>query len=89
MENVVSDLETLAQGAEVIENRVLLPFLVRKLQNSKSFKDDNGVPEAWNEFDLSTFQLIVQNLDKHNTGAINWRHLATYLCLLKSPIPKQ
>jgi hypothetical protein len=28
----------------------------------------------------------VRNLDKKNSGYIDWRVLATFLCLLKSPI---
>lgn len=48
--------------------------------------DECGLPEEWKDFTEYNFQTIVRNLDKQNTGYINWKVLATYLCLLKSPI---
>ncbi len=85
----MSDFRTLANGETLIENRVLIAFFNRKLQNSRSYKDDNSLPEEWDSFDISTFHKIVQNLDKKNTGSIDWKQLATYLCLLQSKVPDQ
>ena len=36
--------------------------------------------------DMYDYQSILRNLDKQNTGFINWRQLATYIILLTSPI---
>lgn len=49
--------------------------------------DESGLPEQWRSFTEYDFQTIVRNLDKYNHGMINWKLLATYICLLMTPIP--
>ena len=62
---------------------------MRRLENFKHIGDENGLPEEWKDFNEVKFQTMVRNLDRSNMGHINWKTLATYLCLLNSPIPNE
>ncbi len=70
-----------------IPNKLIVDLLVRKHENSKSMGDESGLPEQWRSFTEYDFQTIIRNLDKYNHGVINWKLLATYICLLMTPIP--
>ncbi len=70
-----------------IPNKNLVDYLVRKNEVSKTIGGENGFPEDWKQLNEYDFWVMVRNLDKLGHGFINWRLLATYLCLLKSPIP--
>jgi hypothetical protein len=45
------------------------------------------LPEEWKGFTEYSFWTLVRNLDKYNSGYVNWKTLATYLCLLESQLP--
>ena len=59
---------------------------MRRLENSRALGDQNGLPGQWNGFSEYDFQLVVRNLDKYNHGVVNWKQLATFICLLQSSI---
>ena len=40
-------------------------------------------------YDTYEFTQMIRNLDKYNTGVVNWRILATYIILLKSSLPTE
>jgi hypothetical protein len=69
-----------------VSNKSVIDLFVRKLENYINFGDECGLPGDWKEYTESTFQTITRNLDKYNTGYINWKVLATFICLLKSTI---
>lgn len=60
---------------------------MRKLENSKTIGDESALPEDWNTFTEYDFMTMIRNLDKYQTGSVNWKTLATLIILLKCPIP--
>ena len=70
-----------------MENSIFVDYFQRKLNNSANFGDENSLPDAWKNFSIHDFHVMIKNLDKHNTGAINWKHLATIITLLRSNLP--
>ena len=60
---------------------------MRKLENSKTLWDDGSLPEEWWTLKEYDFQNMVRNLDRAGAGVVNWRQLATFIILLKSPLP--
>jgi hypothetical protein len=91
LRTVVNELEELAkefgddQGG--IPNKQICELFLRKLENSKSLWDEGSLPEEWWTLREYDFQNIVRNLDRAGRGAVDWRQLATFLILLKSPLP--
>lgn len=82
--------EEVGNGTSQVPNKVIVDWFVRKLENAKSFGDDQSLPEDWkHNFTEFNFQTLARNLDKYNHGAINFKLLATCLCLLASPIPTE
>ena len=64
-----------------------MEYLVRKNENSKTLGGNNGLPHNWKDLTEYDFWTMVRNLDRQVQGCTNWKLLATYLCLLRSPIP--
>lgn len=60
---------------------------MRKLENSKTLGDEGSLPEDWRSFTEYDFWNMIRNLDKYNNGVINWKQLASFILLLKSPLP--
>lgn len=60
---------------------------MRKLENSKTLWDDGSLPEDWWTLKEYDFQNMVRNLDRSGLGVVNWRQLATFIILLRSPLP--
>lgn len=91
MKTLVNELEELAKqygdGNDGIPNKLVTDLLFRKLENSKSLWDDGSLPEDWWTLKEYDFQNMVRNLDKAGAGVVNWRQLATYIILLRSPLP--
>jgi hypothetical protein len=61
-------------------------LLVRKLENSGTLGDEGSLPEEWRSLTEYDFTQMIRNLDRYNTGVVNWKTLATYLILLKTPL---
>ena len=59
---------------------------MRKSKGKNTLGDVGGLPAAWNEFVRNDFERIVRNLDIYNSGSIDYKVLATYCILLKSPV---
>lgn len=91
MRTLVNELEELAKqfgdGHDGIPNKFVTDLLLRKLENSKSLWDEGSLPEDWWTLKEYDFQNMVRNLDKTGAGIVNWRQLATYIILLRSPLP--
>ena len=91
LQTVVSELEELAKefgdGEGGIPNKLVSDLFMRKLENSKTLWDDGSLPEEWWTLKEYDFQNIVRNLDRKNAGAVDWRQLATFIILLRSPLP--
>jgi len=91
LRTVVGELEELAkefgddQGG--IPNKQVCELFLRKLENSKSLWDEGSLPEEWWTLREYDFQNVARNLDRAGQGALDWRQLATFLILLKSPLP--
>jgi len=64
-------------------------LLLRKLEISKALWDDGCLPEEWWGMGEYDFQNMVRNLDRTGTGSVNWKQLATFIILLKSPLPSE
>jgi len=91
LKTLVIELEELAKqfgdGAGGIPDKVVTDLFMRKLENSKTLSDDGSLPEEWwnlREYDL---QNLVRNLDRSGSGVVSWRQLATFIVLLRSPLP--
>lgn len=88
---LVEEFEKLAaqygNGSHNIPNKVFVDLLVRKLQNSQSLGDEGSLPDEWRNYTEYDFQNMIRNLDKYNFGYIDWKFLATFIILLRSPIP--
>eukprot|EP00357_Protocruzia_adherens_P027850 CAMPEP_0115013962 /NCGR_PEP_ID=MMETSP0216-20121206/25754_1 /TAXON_ID=223996 /ORGANISM="Protocruzia adherens, Strain Boccale" /LENGTH=351 /DNA_ID=CAMNT_0002383529 /DNA_START=1 /DNA_END=1056 /DNA_ORIENTATION=- len=69
-----------------IDNDVLLEILARKTNTTKTFGEESGVPEEWQQFNASTHFQIIKNLDTDQNGNCDWRYLCTFICLLNSPV---
>jgi len=70
-----------------IPNRQVVDLFVRKSKNSASLVDIGGLPKSWNGLKQADFERMVRNLDINNSGAINYKFLATCCILLHSTIP--
>lgn len=67
----------------------LASLLFAKLRNSVHFGGyDTAMPACWNDLGLPDVVQILRNLDKANTGFVDWRVLFTCLALQRSQIPK-
>lgn len=66
-----------------------MDLLLRKLEISKALWDDGCLPEEWWGMVEYDFQNMVRNLDRTGTGSVNWKQLATFIILLKSPLPSE
>lgn len=90
--SLIDELEEIAQqqgssghgsgGVHTIPNKLVVDYFLRKLENSKSLGDESGLPDHWNSFTEYDLQKMVRNLDKYNHGSVNWKQLATFICLL-------
>ena len=93
LRNLVDELQELAKhnydGRGGIQNKVVVDLLLRKLEISKALWDDGCLPEEWWGLGEYDFQNIVRNLDRSGTGSVNWKQLATFIILLKSPLPSE
>lgn len=93
LRTLVGELEELAKhhgdGAGGIPNKVIIDLLMRKLEVSKTLWDDGSLPEEWWSLGEYDFQNMVRNLDRSGQGIINWKQLATFIILLKSPLPSE
>ena len=80
------ELKHASKGTDYILNEDAVKLLLRKLELSKKITGPTAVPKSWQDFSKATFVSAIRKLDQENTGKIQWRHLATYLCLLATPI---
>ena len=92
LRSLVTELEEIAlmhnpNGGSNIPNKVIVDFFVRKLENARSLGDESGLPDEWRNFSEYDFRPWGSNLDKYMHGYVNWKVLATFICLLQSPIP--
>lgn len=90
MKTLVNELEELARqhgDANVVPNKLITDLLLRKLENSKTLQDDGSLPEQWWTLKEYDFQNIVRNLDRTGQGVVSWKQLATYIILLRTPLP--
>lgn len=86
LRSLLEDLTLISGGEALISNELVVAFLMKKVNNSTKIGDGSSVPDEWKQFGMEDFQKITKNLDKYNTGKINWKILMTYICLLNSPI---
>lgn len=70
-----------------IPNKLIVDFFVRKLENARSLGDESSFPDEWKSFSEYDFQTMVRNLDKYMHGYVNWKVMATFICLLQSSVP--
>jgi len=56
------------------------------LKGQKCLGEVGGLPASWNAFCRNDFERLVRNLDIYNTGCIDFKTLATYCILLKTPV---
>ncbi len=91
LQTLVQELQDLAKqygnGRNCIPDKIIVDLFVRKLENSKTLGDEGSLPEDWRFMSEYHFQNMIRNLDKYNTGVVNWKNLATFIILLKSIIP--
>jgi hypothetical protein len=74
-------------GSNQIQSEKVVDLLVRKLELSRQVSDEHSFPVLWRQnFSKEIFLTITRNLDKKNTGTIDWRHLLTCVTLLNSKI---
>lgn len=93
LRTLVGELEELAKhhgdASGGIPNKVAIDLFVRKLEVSKALWDDGSLPEEWWPLGEYDFQNMVRNLDRSGHGIVSWRELATYIILLRSPLPTE
>jgi hypothetical protein len=91
LKTLVNELEELAKqfgdATGGIPNKVVADLFLRKLENSKSLQDDGSLPEEWWGLREYEFQNMVRNLDREGKGVVSWKQLATFVILLRSPMP--
>ena len=72
-----------------VPNKVVIDLFLRKLEISKALWDDGCLPQEWWSLGEYDFQNMVRNLDRAGSGSVNWKQLATFIILLKSPLPSE
>ena len=80
-------MKTAASSGDLMSTKDVVQLLYYKIKNSLTFGGNaSALPESWNNMGLTDINQIIRNIDSRNSGYINWRHLITYMILLKSKV---
>jgi len=86
LQGLIGQVSAFTQPADIIENQTLLQFLTQRTMNTLSTDD---LPDEWRMKNFTAYQKMIKNLDPANKGYIPFKVLASYICLLATPLPNE
>jgi len=86
LRGLIGQVSAFTQPADIIENQTLLQFLNQRTMNTLS-KDE--LPDDWRAKNFVEYHKMINNLDPQHKGYIPFKVLASYICLLATPLPSE